>query len=215
MKAYKELSREELLALKEELEKEYQAQKDLGMKLDISRGNPSKEQLDLAMPMMDVLSSTDILECENGTDIRNYGLLDGIPEAKKLMGDVMGVDASQVIVGGNSSLNMMYDCVARSVLFGVMGSTPWSQLDKVKFLCPVPGYDRHFAVTEQFGFELISIPMTKDGPDMDMVEKYVNEDAAVKGIWKQGWRSRIISLKPSFSMPENPEKKTIRPQYFM
>ena len=183
MKAYKELSREELLALKEELEKEYQAQKDLGMKLDISRGKPSKEQLDLAMPMMDVLSSTDILECENGTDIRNYGLLDGIPEAKKLMGDVMGVDASQVIVGGNSSLNMMYDCVARSVLFGVMGSTPWSQLDKVKFLCPVPGYDRHFAVTEQFGFELISIPMTKDGPDMDMVEKYVNEDAAVKGIW--------------------------------
>ena len=134
MKAYKELSREELLALKEELEKEYQAQKDLGMKLDISRGKPSKEQLDLAMPMMDVLSSTDILECENGTDIRNYGLLDGIPEAKKLMGDVMGVDASQVIVGGNSSLNMMYDCVARSVLFGVMGSTPWSQLDKVKFL---------------------------------------------------------------------------------
>ena len=183
MKAYKELSREELLALKEELEKEYQAQKDLGMKLDISRGKPSKEQLDLAMPMMDVLSSTDILECENGTDIRNYGLLDGIPEAKKLMGDVMDVDASQVIVGGNSSLNMMYDCVARSVLFGVMGSTPWSQLDKVKFLCPVPGYDRHFAVTEQFGFELISIPMTKDGPDMDMVEKYVNEDAAVKGIW--------------------------------
>ena len=183
MKAYKELSREELLALKEELEKEYQAQKDLGMKLDISRGKPSKEQLDLAMPMMDVLSSTDILECENGTDIRNYGLLDGIPEAKKLMGEVMGVDASQVIVGGNSSLNMMYDCVARSVLFGVMGSTPWSQLDKVKFLCPVPGYDRHFAVTEQFGFELIAIPMTKDGPDMDMVEKYVNEDAAVKGIW--------------------------------
>ena len=147
MKAYKELSREELLALKEELEKEYQAQKDLGMKLDISRGKPSKEQLDLAMPMMDVLSSTDILVCENGTDIRNYGLLDGIPEAKKLMADMLNVKADQVIVCGNASLNIMYDTIARSMVFGVLGSTPWCKLDKVKFLCPVPGYDRHFAIT--------------------------------------------------------------------
>ena len=120
---------------------------------------------------------------ENGTDVRNYGLLDGIPEAKKLMGDMMDADPSQVIVWGNSSLNIMYDCVARSVLFGVMGSTPWSKLDKVKFLCPVPGYDRHFGVTEQFGIEMINVPVLADGPDMDMVEEYVNNDPAVKGIW--------------------------------
>lgn len=183
MKSYREQTREELLALEESLKKEYQEHKDKGLKLDISRGKPAKDQLDLSMPMMDVLTAEDELVCEDGTDVRNYGLLDGIPEAKKLMGDVMGADPSQVIVSGNSSLNIMYDCVARSVLFGVMGSTPWSKLDKVKFLCPVPGYDRHFAVTEQFGFELVSIPMKEDGPDMDLVENYVNNDPAVKGIW--------------------------------
>ena len=183
MKPYKELTRKELLDLQKELLAEYQSQKDKGLKLDISRGKPSKEQLDLSMPMLDVLGSDSDMHAEDGTDVRNYGLLDGIPEAKKLMGDLMGVDPSQVIVGGNSSLNIMYDMVARSELFGVMGSTPWSRLDKVKFLCPVPGYDRHFAVTEQFGIELINVPILEDGPDMDAVEEYVNNDPAVKGIW--------------------------------
>ena len=183
MKSYKELTREELLELQKELQAEYEEEKAKGLKLDISRGKPSKAQLDLSMPMMDVLNSTSDLSSEDGTDARNYGGLEGIAEARKLMGDVMGVDLSQVIVFGNSSLNIMYDCVARSVMFGVMGSTPWCKLDKVKFLCPVPGYDRHFGITEQFGFEMINIPLLEDGPDMDMVEEYVNNDPAVKGIW--------------------------------
>ena len=183
MKSYKELTREELLELQKELQAEYEEEKAKGLKLDISRGKPSKAHLDLSMPMMDVLNSTSDLSSEDGTDARNYGGLEGIAEARKLMGDVMGVDPSQVIVFGNSSLNIMYDCVARSVMFGVMGSTPWCKLDKVKFLCPVPGYDRHFGITEQFGFEMINIPLLEDGPDMDMVEEYVNNDPAVKGIW--------------------------------
>lgn len=183
MKPYTELTRKELLDLQKELQAEYQSEKDKGLKLDISRGKPSKAQLDLSMPMLDVINSSSDMTTENGTDVRNYGLLDGIPEAKKLMGDMMDADPFQVIVWGNSSLNIMYDCVARSVLFGVMGSTPWSKLDKVKFLCPVPGYDRHFGVTEQFGIEMINVPVLADGPDMDMVEEYVNNDPAVKGIW--------------------------------
>ena len=183
MKPYTELTRKELLDLQKELQAEYQSEKDKGLKLDISRGKPSKAQLDLSMPMLDVINSSSDMTTENGTDVRNYGLLDGIPEAKKLMGDMMDADPSQVIVWGNSSLNIMYDCVARSVLFGVMGSTPWSKLDKVKFLCPVPGYDRHFAITEHFGIEMINVPMTPTGPDMDMVEKLVSEDPAIKGIW--------------------------------
>ena len=182
MKAYKELSREELNALHEELVKEYEDWKAKGMKLDISRGKPSKQQLDLTKKMMNILSEDDIYS-EAGTDLRNYGILDGIPEAKKLMGDLMGAKPSQTIVCGNSSLNIMYDTVARAYMFGIMGSTPWCKLDQVKFLCPVPGYDRHFGITAQFGFEMIPIPLTADGPDMDMVEEYVNHDAAVKGIW--------------------------------
>lgn len=183
MKPYKELTRKELLDLQKELQAAYQEEKDKGLKLDISRGKPSKEQLNLSMPMLDVINSSSDMLAEDGTDVRNYGLVDGIPEAKKLMGDLMGASPSQVIVCGNSSLNIMYDCVARSVLFGVMGNIPWSKLDKVKFLCPVPGYDRHFGVTEQFGVEMINVPILEDGPDMDMVEEYVNNDPAVKGIW--------------------------------
>ena len=183
MKPYRELSKEELLALQEELQAEYDTEKAKGLNLDISRGKPGKEQLDLSMPMMDVLNGETVLNAENGTDVRNYGVLDGIPEAKELMAGMVGAKPSQMIVLGNSSLNIMYDCVARAELFGIMGSTPWSQLDKVKFLCPVPGYDRHFGVTEQFGIEMINVPMTEDGPDMDVVEDYVNNDPSVKGIW--------------------------------
>ena len=183
MKAYKEMSREELLALKEELAHQYEDVKAKGLKLDMSRGKPAASQLDMEMDFLDALNSASDVKTEAGVDCRNYGLLDGIPEAKKLMADMLGVTADQVIVCGNASLNIMYDTIARSMIFGVLGSTPWCKLDQVKFLCPVPGYDRHFAITEQFGIEMINIPMTQQGPDMDLVEKYVNSDPAVKGIW--------------------------------
>ena len=183
MKSYKEMSKEELAALKTELEKAYEDAKGKGLKLDMSRGKPSAAQLDMTMPIMDVLNAESDLKTEAGVDCRNYGVMDGIPEAKDLMGAMMGVAPEKVIVCGNASLTIMYNTVSRSVTHGVCGSTPWCKLDKVKFLCPVPGYDRHFAVTEHFGIEMINIPMTPTGPDMDLVEKYVNEDSAVKGIW--------------------------------
>ena len=183
MKKYQEMTREELLQEKTALEAEFAKIKEMGLNLDMSRGKPGSDQLDLAMPMLDVLTSKEVIQSENGTDLRNYGIVDGIPEAKKLVADMVGVKPEQVIVYGNSSLNIMYDQVARAEMFGICGNTPWSKLDKVKFLCPVPGYDRHFAITEDFGIEMINIPMTADGPDMDMVEQYVNNDEAVKGIW--------------------------------
>lgn len=183
MKPYSELTREELLALKKELTEQYREYKSKDLKLDMSRGKPSSEQLDLSMGMMDVLSSESDLSCEDGTDCRNYGVLDGIKEAKELIADMIEVPADNIIIYGNSSLNVMYDTISRSMTHGVMGSTPWCKLDKVKFLCPVPGYDRHFAITEYFGIEMINVPMTPDGPDMDMVERLVAEDDSIKGIW--------------------------------
>lgn len=183
MKPYKEMSREELVSLKEELDGKFEEAKSKGLKLDMSRGKQSTAQLDMTMSIMNVFDSDSILKTEDGIDCRNYGLMDGIPEVKKLLGDMMGVPAENVLVYGNSSLSVMYDAISHSVTHGVMGSTPWCKLDKVKFLCPVPGYDRHFKITEYFGIEMICIPMTADGPDMDLVEKYVNGDEAVKGIW--------------------------------
>lgn len=184
MKPYKELSREELLACKAELDIRYKEAQDKGLQLDMSRGKPEALQLDMGMGLLEVLQADSLMKSEDAADCRNYGGLEGIPEARRLMADIMGIkDASNVIVFGNASLSIMYDTVSRSVTHGVMGSTPWCKLDKVKFLCPVPGYDRHFAITEHFGIEMINIPMTEDGPDMDLVEKYVNEDASVKGIW--------------------------------
>ncbi|MCM1089168.1 MAG: aminotransferase class I/II-fold pyridoxal phosphate-dependent enzyme [Muribaculaceae bacterium] len=183
MKPYREMSKEELAALKRELEQQFEAAKGKGLKLDMSRGKQSTAQLDMTMDIMDALDSESVLKTEEGMDCRNYGLMDGIPGAKKLLGDMMGVSPEKVIVFGNSSLSIMYDAVSHSMTHGVMGGTPWCKLDKVKFLCPVPGYDRHFKITEYFGIEMITIPMTPEGPDMDMVEKYVNEDDSVKGIW--------------------------------
>ena len=183
MTGYAQRTKEELQQLKKELEKQYEDAKGKGLKLDMSRGKPSAAQLDLSMGIMDVLTSESVLKTEAGLDFRNYGVLDGIPEAKKLMADMMEVAPEQVIVYGNSSLNIMYDTVSRSVTHGVLGSTPWCKLDQVKFLCPVPGYDRHFAITEHFGIEMINVPMSPEGPDMDLVEKLVAEDASVKGIW--------------------------------
>ena len=182
-KAYASMSREELLSLKEELDKEFQGYKEKGLKLDMSRGKPSIAQLNLSMGMMDVFHSESDLKCEDGTDCRNYGVLDGIPEAKRLLASIAEVNPNNIMIFGNSSLNVMYDTVARAMTHGIMGSTPWCKLDKVKFLCPVPGYDRHFAITEHFGIEMINVPMTSTGPDMDMVEKLVSSDPAIKGIW--------------------------------
>ena len=183
MQPYQEMTREELQALRKELSASYRAFQGRDLKLDMSRGKPSAAQLDLAMGMMDVLNSETDLKCSEGVDCRNYGVLDGIREAKELLADMTEVSPDNIIIYGNSSLNIMYDTVSRSMTHGVMGSTPWCKFEKVKFLCPVPGYDRHFTITEHFGIEMINIPMTPDGPDMDLVEKYVNNDLAVKGIW--------------------------------
>lgn len=183
MTAYKDRSKEELLELKARLEEEYKKFQGMGLKLDMSRGKPSRKQLNLSMGMMDVLTSESNLVGREGIDCRNYGVLEGIIEAKELLADMIEVAADKIIIYGNSSLNVMYDTIARSMTHGVMGNTPWCKLDKVKFLCPVPGYDRHFAITEYFGIEMVNVPMTPTGPDMDMVERLVSEDEAIKGIW--------------------------------
>lgn len=184
MTSYQEMSREELLQQKASLEKAYEDAKGKGLKLDMSRGKPSVAQLDMTMGIMSVLDKDTEMKTLDGTDCRNYGMMDGIPEAKQLMADMMGVaSAENVIVCGNASLSIMYDMVSRHMTHGVLGNTPWCKLDKVKFLCPVPGYDRHFAITEHFGIEMINVPMTLQGPDMDMVEKLVAEDESIKGIW--------------------------------
>ena len=183
MQSYQQMSKEELCKIKEGLEKEYAKFQGMGLSLNMARGKPSAEQLDLTMPMLDTINSSSELVAEDGTDCRNYGGVDGLPEAKKLIADMVGSTPEHVIVYGNSSLNIMYDTVSRSFTHGVMGNTPWCKLDKVKFLCPVPGYDRHFGVTEYFGVEMINVPMTAEGPDMDLVEKLVSEDESIKGIW--------------------------------
>ena len=183
MRAYQELSKEELLALKAELEKKYEDAKGKGLKLDMSRGKPSVAQLDMGMDIFDVLNSQSDLTSMEGVDVRNYGVLDGLTEAKQMMADIMGTKAENIIVYGNASLNVMYDAVSSAMTHGVMGCTPWCRLDKVKFLCPVPGYDRHFAITQHFGIEMITVPMTPQGPDMDLVEELVSGDDSVKGIW--------------------------------
>ena len=183
MQKYSEMSKEQLQALKKELDQQYAEIKAQGLALDMSRGKPSVDQLNISMDMMDVLSSSTDLRCETGVDCRNYGVMDGIPEAKRLLGEISEVDPEHIIIYGNSSLNVMFDTVSRSMTHGVMGNTPWCKLDKVKFLCPVPGYDRHFKITEFFGIEMINVPMSPEGPDMDIVEKLVSEDPAIKGIW--------------------------------
>ena len=183
MQKYQEMTKEELLVEQAALEKQFEEIKALNLKLDMSRGKPSAEQLDISMDILDVLDSKSVIKGENGMDLRNYGILDGIPEAKRLMAEMMGCNEANVIVYGNASLNIMYDQVNRAMVHGICGNTPWCKLDKVKFLCPVPGYDRHFAITELFGIEMINIPLYEEGPDMDMVEAYVNNDPSVKGIW--------------------------------
>ncbi len=179
---YTEMNKEQLAAEKERLEQQFNEYKAKGLKLDMSRGKPSPDQLDLSMEIMDHYGNEYV--SENGTDCRNYGLLDGIPEAKAIFSEMLEVAPEQVIVGGNSSLQLMYDFVIKALQLGVLGSDkPWCKYDKVKFLCPVPGYDRHFAICESLGIEMINIDYKPDGPDMDEVERLVSSDESIKGIW--------------------------------
>ncbi len=183
MKKYSEMTKEELLSEKKLVEKAYFEKKSLGLKLDISRGKPCEEQLSLSLPMLDIINSdTECFQCENGFDIRNYGVVEGIPECRRLFGEILGAPMENVIVTGNSSLNLFYDLISHAMCHIIPGGkAPWSECKNRKLLCPAPGYDRHFAVGEFFGFELITVPMNSDGPDMDIVEELVR-DENVKGI---------------------------------
>ena len=183
MKTYQEMSKEELTQELTALKAEYEKIKGMGLALDMSRGKPAVNQLDMTMDYLDVVNSQSAMKAEDGMDVRNYGGLDGIPEAKKLIADILEVKPENVIVCGNASLTIMYDTVSRAMTHGILGNTPWCKLDHVKFLCPVPGYDRHFAICQSLGIEMITVPYTPDGPDMDVVEKLVSEDELIKGIW--------------------------------
>lgn len=180
---YKEMNPGQLKAELDSQLAAYEAFKSKGLVLNMARGKPSSKQLDLSTPMLGTLASADDCFSEDGTDCRNYGIIDGIPEAKRLMAMMLDDDPENVIVLGNSSLTAMHDAIARCLDFGCLGSRPWSEYESVKFVCPVPGYDRHFAILEQFGIEMVAVPMLDDGPDMDEVERIVASDSCVKGIW--------------------------------
>lgn len=180
MKMYEGFSREQLIERRQIIEDRFAQYKAQNLKLDMSRGKPCKEQLDLANGMFDNITD---FKSEDGIDCRNYGIPDGLPEMKRIFAQMLEVSQDEVILGDSSSLNMMYDTVARAYNHGLLDGKPWSRLDKVKFLCPSPGYDRHFAISQLFGMEMITIPMKDDGPDMDMVEALVSDDEAIKGIW--------------------------------
>ena len=174
--------RKSLETLHAQLTAEYARLRGLGLKLDMSRGKPARDQLDLCEPMLTVLSHNDQMQ-DGKTDVRNYGVLEGIPSCRALFADIMEVPVENVIAGGSSSLTMMYDTMLRLWIFGAPGYEPWCRQEKIKWLCPAPGYDRHFAITQQLGIEMIPVPMTETGPDMDMIERLAGEDPAVKGVW--------------------------------
>ena len=179
---YLQMTKEELLSEKTALEAEYSGYKARGLSLNMARGKPGAEQLAVSKPMLDAVNSS--TNCTvDGIDCLNYGTLDGIPSVKKMFADILGVTPEEVFVGGNSSLNLMFDTITCFMTSGAPGCTPWGKQGNIKFLCPVPGYDRHFGITEYYGIEMINVPMTPQGPDMDMVEKPVSEDPSIKGIW--------------------------------
>ena len=192
MPKYSSLSAVQLKEIKNRLQDQYDSFRSRGLKLDMSRGKPGADQLDLSLDMLACVNSKDTCAAEDGTDCRSYGLLDGIPEAKRLFAAMLEVEPFEIIIGGNSSLNIMYDSVMRAMLLGVLGGKPWCRLDKVRFLCPVPGYDRHFSICESAGIEMISVKMNPDGPDMDEVRRLVEGDDSIKGIW----------CTPKYSNPE-------------
>lgn len=168
----------------EELLKQYEDAKGKGLNLNMARGKPGVEQLEISVHMLDIVNSSSTCQSVDGTDCRNYGLLEGLPSCRHLFGKILDVDPELVMVGGNSSLNMMFDTISTMMTTSIVeGEKPWFEVKNRKFLCPVPGYDRHFGITEYFGFEMIPVPMNNEGPDMDVVEKLVSEDASIKGIW--------------------------------
>ena len=181
---YTEMNRDQLQKEYEVQKKAWQAIKDQNLKLDMSRGKPEKGQLDLAMEMYTILKTPEDCKNRDGFDVRNYGLPTGIPELKEIFAEILEVKPDQLFTGGNSSLNMMYNLIVDAMVLGFPESEkPWGKYDKIKFLCPAPGYDRHFSICQHLGIEMITIPMTETGPDMDLVEKYAGEDETVKGIW--------------------------------
>ena len=181
MKKYTKLNHEELMSVHAQVSKEYERMKALNVNLNMARGKPDFEQIHLSLGVLDTVDSH--YPFGDRINYCNYGILDGIDEAKQFFANILETTPDQVIVYGNSSLTIMFDQISRGYTHGYLGNKPWCQLDKIKFLCPVPGYDRHFAITEHFGFEMINIPMDENGPDMDLVEEYVNNDESVKGIW--------------------------------
>ena len=182
MAAYSEMSREQLIETEAKLKREYEEFKGRNLKLDMSRGKPGSEQLELSLDMLTVLNTKE--QClVNGVDCRNYGILDGISQMKQIFSDLLECEEDDIMVGGNSSLNMMFDAVACMMHAGFDDCEPWEKQGGIKFLCPSPGYDRHFAITQYFDIEMIPVPMTPSGPDMDMVERLVESDEKIKGIW--------------------------------
>lgn len=180
---YLSAGQQELQQELETAQKEYEKAVRAGLNLNLARGKPGPDQLDLSLPMLDAINASSTLLTADGTDCRNYGLLDGLPEAKQLIADMIETTPEHVFVGGNSSLTLMFDILSHAMIDGLAGQIPWSQVSDRKFLCPSPGYDRHFGMTEHFGFELITVPMGEDGPDMDEVERLVESDSSIKGIW--------------------------------